>query len=48
MNYLKEVFSKKEFLCELVQEHLDEFKGMECNEIMNCFLGEVQVASNQS
>ena len=43
MNYLKEVFSKKEFLCELVQEHLDEFKGMECDDIMDCFLGEVQV-----
>ena len=43
MNDLKEVFSNKEFLCELVEEHLDEFKGMTYEDIMNCFLGDVQV-----
>ena len=43
MNELKRIFSNKEFLCDLIKEHLEEFKEMNHDEIMNCFLGEVQV-----
>ena len=43
MHELKRLFSNKDFLCDLVEDHLDEFKGLNHDEIMNCFLGEVQI-----
>lgn len=42
MNDLKRLFSNKEILCDLIKDHLEEFKEMTHDEIMNCFLGEVQ------
>lgn len=43
MKELKRLISNKDFLCDLVKDHLEEFENMSHDEIMNCFLGEVQV-----
>lgn len=38
----KELFNKA-MLCDLVADHLEEFKGMTHDEIMDCFLGPIKI-----
>ena len=43
MEKLIREFADKRNLAELVSSHLEEFKGMSIEEIMDCFLGEPQI-----